>query len=205
MYVEGIGAKLIFDRCAGLNWGDRCEIEAALVADKDDLNEEEDTKAKASRLRNKKQRLKRTEEKEKIRQQAIEEARGEIESLCSGLLSPSASRSGPASSPPQKPPGRSVPCGLSSPISPSLSRRAFPLVVSPDSLVHSFRHPQSAPRNSAIFNSSARAFIPPKRDLRRSTSIPREDDLMEENFVSPPKIFMKRLQNEVDETNRKKL
>lgn len=47
MYVERISAKLIFSKYAGLDWDDCHEIEAALVVDKDDINEEKDIKAKA--------------------------------------------------------------------------------------------------------------------------------------------------------------
>lgn len=54
MYIKRIGTKTIFGRYADLDWGNCCKIEIALVADKDNLNEEEDIKVKARQLINKK-------------------------------------------------------------------------------------------------------------------------------------------------------
>lgn len=47
MYIEGIDVKLIFGWYADPDWSDYCEIEAALVANKNDLNKEKNIRAKA--------------------------------------------------------------------------------------------------------------------------------------------------------------
>lgn len=112
--------------------------------------------------------------------------------------------------------------GLSSPLFPS-SPFPFPLrrlspsgrVVTPvafsDTLVGSsntplgsYRHPHLAARHTPISTSPVRVFLPPRRDLKRSTSLP-PDDYLVENLVSPLETTRKRSRNEVDETNRKKL
>lgn len=67
--VEKIRAKLIFNRCIGLDWCDHSKLEAACTANhKDNIieAEEEDLKTKTKRFKNEKQQQKRIEEKEKI-------------------------------------------------------------------------------------------------------------------------------------------
>ena len=117
-------------------------------------------------------------------------------------VSPSATRSGPASSLPVSPSasrfGPALPLlfslpasrfspasfpshsGSPSPVSPTFTRRAFSPVVSRNSLVCQ----QSAPR------------------ARRCSSLPREH---EDNLVGLIRIPKKRLQEEVDKTNQKRL
>lgn len=51
---KAIGIKLIYGKSASLNLGNSCKLEIILVAFKNDHIKEEDKKAKAKQLRNKK-------------------------------------------------------------------------------------------------------------------------------------------------------
>ena len=53
--------------------------------------------------------------------------------------------------------------------------------------------------------SPSRAFITSKGEQRRCVLFLQENDFIEENFVSPSKISLKRSQKEVNNINRKKL
>lgn len=172
-YFEKIGTKLIFGRFVGLDLGDGCELEIVLAVSKDDQTEEKEGKAKAKQLRNEKQCLKRMKNKDKTCQQSIDKA----------FFSPPTSHSGPgpvfsliAARPSASGPFASRP---------SVFRSSFafsPVSVGPFYPINlSFL---GCPFHSVVFPSQI--FITSKQEKNSCALFLQDDNLMEENFVSPP-------------------